>query len=307
MVMNGFRIYKILKRESIVFNRETKMIREFCVQDKEQLVKIVKQGIMIDEKDIVNYLTDENTKIIVYDDRGTGLLGFSSFRIWGKDKNKGEVDTYVAPASRRKGIGTLLYNEIMKYPDEVNLDFISTRFRADKDDATLHYRRLGYEKWYEELDLYYEGEEQPKSDLKFVSYEDIYFEQYAEGLRASFYELRKANDFKPYLCCELNKEKREELLKNRDDIFLLLNNGNLVASVKINDDGHLDDIFVVTAYQGKGYGKVIVQFAIDKAMQKGCTNIGLSAIGWNKRALNLYQSLGFRIVQATHYYRIFKA
>ena len=116
------------------------MIRDFSIEDKEKLVKIVKQGIMIDEEDIVNYVTHKDIKIIVYEDNKTGILGFSSFRIWGKDN--ADVDTYVVPNSRRKGIGTLLYNEIMKYTAEVNLNFINTRFRVDKDDATLLYKKL---------------------------------------------------------------------------------------------------------------------------------------------------------------------
>ena len=152
------------------------MIREFNIEDKEQLVKIVKQGIMIKEQDIINYVTHKNIKIIVYEDNEAGLIGFSSFRIWGKDKNKADVDTYVVPSSRRKGIGTLLYHEIMKNVDGINLEFISTRIKVDKDDATSFYKKSGYEKWYGALKLYYHGLEQPKSNLKFIHYEDKYFE-----------------------------------------------------------------------------------------------------------------------------------
>lgn len=281
------------------------MIREFSIKDKEQIVKIVKQGIMIDEQDIIDYITAENIKIIVYDNE-TELLGFSSFRIWGKDKNKADVDTYIVPGSRRKGIGTLLYNEIMKYTAGINLKFVSARFRVDKDDATSFYKNLGYEKWYGEHDLLYNGSEQPESDLKFVSYEDKYFEQYAEGLRTSFYEQRKVNDFQPYLCCELSKEKREEFLNNRDNLFLLLNDEKLISSVIIRNNGYIEDLFVVPSYQGKGYGKVTLQFAINKAIKKGSNSIALDTAEWNTRALNLYRSLGFNIVQTTYYYRLFK-
>jgi GNAT superfamily N-acetyltransferase len=282
------------------------MIREFRIQDKEELVKMVKQGIMINEQEIIKYVTHKNIKIIVYDDNETGVLGFSSFRIWGKDKDKADVDTYVVPSSRRKGIGTLLYKEIMKYTAQINLNFINTRFRVDKDDATLLYKKLGYEKWYGEHDLLYNGSEQPKSNLRFVSYEDKYFEQYAQGQRASYYEMRKAYDFQPHLCCELDKEKREELLNNKDHTFLLLNNENLIAAVAVDDNGFIDSLFVVPSYQGKGYGKIIIQFAINKAIDNGNSNIKLDVVDGNVRAVNLYRSLGFDIVQTTHYYRLFK-
>lgn len=91
------------------------MIREFCSEDKEQLVKIVKQGIVLVGQDNVDFITGDANRIIVYDDNEAGLLGFSSLRRWGTDKKNAEVITYVVPGSRRKGIGTLLYNEIMEY------------------------------------------------------------------------------------------------------------------------------------------------------------------------------------------------
>ena len=283
------------------------MIREYIAEDKKQLVDIVKQGIIIDMEDI-NFITDNSNKIIVCDDNEAGILGFSTFRIWGKDKNKADIYTYVVPNSRNKGIGTLLYHEIMKSVDDINLEFISTRIRLDKDDdATSFYTKLGYEKWYVELVLYYHGSEQPKSSLNFIQYEDKYFEQYEEGLRTSFYELRKSNDFQPYLCCEFNKEKRKEFLDNKENLFLLLINEKLIASVIVYNNGSIGDMFVLPSYQGKGYGKKSMQFAINKAMGYGSNCISLSAIEWNTRAVNLYQSLGFDIEQTTHYYRLFGA
>jgi len=281
------------------------MIREFSIEDKEQLVKIVKQGIIIDEEDI-NFIIDNSNKIIVFDDIKVGILGCSTFRIWGKDNNKADIYTYVVPRSRRKGIGTLLYHEIMKNVDGINLEFISTRIKVDKDDETSFYKKPGYEKWYGELKLYYHGSEQPKSNLKFVPYEDKYFEQYAEGLRTSFYELRKVNDFQPYFCCELNEEKRKEFIDNKSNLFLLLDNEKLIASVIVYNNGIIDDVYVLPSYQGKGYGKKTMQFAINKAIENGSNHTSIGAIDWNTRALNLYQSLGFDIVQTTHYYRIFK-
>ncbi|MFA9398183.1 MAG: GNAT family N-acetyltransferase [Clostridiaceae bacterium] len=280
------------------------MIREFSIEDKKQLVDIVKQGIMIDEEDI-NFITNNSNKIIVFDDKEAGILGFSSFRIWGKDKNKADVYTYVVPSSRREGIGTLLYNEILKSVDDNNLESINTRIKVDNDDVTSFYKKLGYEKWYVDLDLYYHGSKQPQFNLKFVPYEDKYFEKYAEGLRNSFYELRKLNDFQPYLCCELSEEKRKEFLDNKENIFLLLNNEEVIASVIVYNNGAIDDIFVLPSYQGKGYGKKTMQFAINKAIGYGCNYISLSAIEWNTRAVNLYQSLGFNIVQTTYCYRLF--
>ena len=60
-----------------------------------------------------------------------------------------------------------------------------------------------------ELDLIYAGSKQPESNLNFVAYEDQYFEQYAQGLRTSFYELRMKNDFQPFFAVNWMKKKEK--------------------------------------------------------------------------------------------------
>jgi ribosomal protein S18 acetylase RimI-like enzyme len=280
------------------------MIRKFQNEDKEKLIKILKQGIAIVGQNSIDFI-NEADRIIIYDEHETGVLGFSSLMRWGPDKLNGKIVIYVVPNSRKKGIGTLLYSEIMKYADECNLNLIDTEFRVDKDDATLFYKKLGYKKWFGLHEMHYNGSEQPKSDMNFVSYEDKYFEQYIEGLRNSFYEMRRVHDFQPHLCCEFSQKKRDELLSSKDNIFLLLVNGDFVASasVKVDDKDSLGPIFVVPSYQGKRYGRIITQFAINEAINRNINNINLEVVEWNKRAVNLYISLGFDIIQTTHTYR----
>jgi ribosomal protein S18 acetylase RimI-like enzyme len=82
-------------------------------------------------------------------------------------------------------------------------------------------------------------------------------------------------------------------------------NGNVAASasVKKDDKDTLGPIFVVPSFQGKGYGRVITQFAINEALRRGINNIYLEVVEWNTRAINLYTSLGFEIIQTAHNYR----
>jgi ribosomal protein S18 acetylase RimI-like enzyme len=284
-------------------DRGMKMIREYCDGDKKQLENILRQGIVMTCGNNVDYITRDASRIILYEDHESGVIGFCSFEIWGKDKKKGEINTYIIPKFRRKGIGTLLYNEIISHVNVNELDYISTVFRVDKDDPTSFYKKLGYKKWYGLHNLQYNELEQPVSDLKFVLYEDKYFEQYAEGMRTSFYEMRKTNDFEPYLCCELSQEKREEFLNNKDHIYLLMENEKLIAAISVLENGFIDNVFVVPAYQGKGYGKLSMQFAINKALKLN-NSISLNVVEENTKACNLYYGLGFDTVQTKHYYRL---
>jgi len=211
----------------------------------------------------------------------------------------------VLPSERRKGIGTSLYREIIKNIDGLTLEFISSRVKADEENTVAFYQNLDYQTWYVELDLIYAGSKQPETNLNFVPYEDQYFEQYAQGLRTSFYELRVKNDFQPFFCCELDEEKRKEFLDNKDNLYLLFENEHLVSSVMVLDNGRIEDLFVTSLAQGNGYGKKTMQFAINKAIENECHPISLSAIEWNSRAVNLYLSLGFEITQTTRFERLY--
>jgi len=56
-------------------------------------------------------------------------------------------------------------------------------------------------------------------------------------------------------------------------------------------------------HQGKGYGKNITQFAINKSLDQGVQPIYLCYIDGNEKANNLYKSLGFEILQVIDIYK----
>jgi ribosomal protein S18 acetylase RimI-like enzyme len=152
--------------------------------------------------------------------------------------------------------------------------------------------------------MHYKGTSQPNIDIEFIPYEDKYYEQYAKCRQDCFYELRKENDIQPYVPFQLSEKHRENTLKRREYIYIALMDEQLIASFDLMD-GYLDSIIVPPAYQGKGYGKQATQFAINKALSQNNQLIHLSVLEWNVKAVNLYKSLGFEIVQTAHIYRQF--
>ena len=227
------------------------MIREYEAEDKEQITALLKQGMTFIGKEDMDAAFSQAVQILVYEEKNV-ILGFCSLRRWGTDGINGKIVAYVVPDARKKGIGSALYRRIMTYADDLELNIISAEFRADKDDAAVFYEKLGYEKWFGLHEMHYNGKRQPVSEQIIVPYEDRYFEQYVEGMRNSFYEMRKVHDFQPYLCCECSEEKRTELANGKDDIFILLDQGKVAASASVREDDKdpLGPIFVAPAYQG---------------------------------------------------------
>lgn len=277
------------------------MIREFEIQDKDNLTEIIRKGNIIEESDIISIIENEDKKLFVYDQ--SGIKGFGYFKLSDKETKRCEINLYVEPESRRNGIGTALYNEINKYIEVIKPNILVTEFRVNTDNPTSFYKKLGFKKWYGNYDMHYNGTYQSDVDLEFVPYEDVYFQKYAKLVQESFYELRKENDIHPYLI-PISEKNRSIMLNKKEFTYVLFDKKEIIASVQ-EKNGYLDGIMVSEKYRGKGYGRKATQFAINKVLSNGNNLIHLSVVEWNTKAVALYKSVGFEIVQATHVYRQF--
>lgn len=112
----------------------------------------------------------------------------------------------------------------------------------------------------------YNGDPKEESKLKFVNYEDKYYEKYVQLCADAFYDLRAENDIQPYICSNPSEEDRKNTIKEKDDIYLCIDdNDDIVSTVKIKG-GYVDDLIVSKSYEGKGIGQETTKFAINKCM-----------------------------------------
>lgn len=129
------------------------------------------------------------------------------------------------------------------------------------------------------------------SGLSLENYDSRGYEEYRRIYEDCFYEMRSALGLCPACCAG-----KEVLQKRSSQIFLLREQGALAGSVAIY--GHeIDDLIVARPFQGKGYGKQLLQFAVFRLQSAGISPILLHVAGWNRRALSLYQKCGFTIIQ----------
>lgn len=64
----------------------------------------------------------------------------------------------------------------------------------------------------------------------------------------------------------------------------------------IFEQADLANIAVASAYQGKGYGNILIQHAQQQAQNAGCEVIGLEVRVNNEKAITLYKKHGFTII-----------
>ncbi|KAM9597545.1 thialysine N-epsilon-acetyltransferase isoform 1-T1 [Trichechus inunguis] len=55
---------------------------------------------------------------------------------------------------------------------------------------------------------------------------------------------------------------------------------------------YLEDVYVMPEYRSQGIGSKIIKKVTEVALDKGCSQLRLSVLDWNKKAMNLYKALG---------------
>ena len=128
------------------------------------------------------------------------------------------------------------------------------------------------------------------SELALIPFEEKYYEVYRDIYHDCFYEMRRALELKPYNACD----SIDKLLSKKDDIFLLLVNDKLIASVAICEN-EIDDLFVSKNFQNCGYGKKLLKFAVSLLQKRGISPIVLHVAEWNQNVISLYKNNGFII------------
>lgn len=67
---------------------------------------------------------------------------------------------------------------------------------------------------------------------------------------------------------------------------------------------YLEDLFVLEAFRGKGYGKRILQFLAKLALERNCGRLEWSVLDWNQEAIDFYESLGARMMNEWKVFRL---
>lgn len=59
---------------------------------------------------------------------------------------------------------------------------------------------------------------------------------------------------------------------------------------------HLEDLFVVPEFRGKGVGKALLTYLANLAVERDCGRLEWHVLDWNKSAINFYEKMGASIL-----------
>lgn len=88
-------------------------------------------------------------------------------------------------------------------------------------------------------------------------------------------------------------------------MFKLVIDGKIIGYIgymRLYERAEITNLAVARAYQGKGYGKKLLDHVIALAQKEGCEVISLEVKVNNTKALHLYERYGFITMRTRHHY-----
>ena len=67
---------------------------------------------------------------------------------------------------------------------------------------------------------------------------------------------------------------------------------------------YLEDLFVLPAFRGKGYGKALLRKLAQIAVERGCGRLEWACLDWNRPSIDFYLSLGAAPMDTWTTYRL---
>ena len=67
---------------------------------------------------------------------------------------------------------------------------------------------------------------------------------------------------------------------------------------------YLEDLFVLPAFRGRGYGKALLRKLAQLAVERGCGRLEWACLDWNRPSIEFYLSLGAAPMNAWTTYRL---
>lgn len=271
------------------------MIRDYRQADIDEIVRIYTLEYMAMPEEIETLKTA--SKILVYDDNG--IQGFIHLMMSGSYCcfEMGAVTNELI-----KPIGLKLWEEAKKLFAEKSINTIKTFYVKDNLKWKQLFDEIGFEYRSSVYRFTYEGPKFSEPNLSVVKYEDKYYDDKMGLESEAFSALRKENDIKPYnwylsASKDQLENNRKSTLEEKEYIYLFFEDNEMLGASMVKN-AEVDLLFVNTKYQGKGYGKKILEFSVNRGLEQNIAGVNLNALASNEKALKLYKNTGFKVVQS---------
>lgn len=209
--------------------------------------------------------------------------------VFSEESKKTSMTLYVKPSRRKEGIGTMLLKVLEDNMRNAGVDEIVCDFKTNALERSFLYKN-GYKHWFHSNFMIYTGGKLPMDNYKIINYEDEHYAQCQKIFSEAFHKMRLLVGLESTLSLP-NEKERSAYKENAENMFVLHDNNQIVAVARL-EGNEIDAVAVAVDQQGKGYGKALVSYSVNKLLDRGCTKVTLWAVEGNP-AKFLYEKLGF--------------
>lgn len=199
---------------------------------------------------------------------------------------------YIFPTYRRRGYGYLsALAAQQQLPCSAPLN-LATAYDSRNESAAKFVTKCGFVDKFSTSILRYRGTAFDIPDLPIRTHRDEdFYEAYTLSAEAfHFMRLETGHDPNsvPY---EADEAARKVCLDTANERYVYVLDGEIVGAAHI-DGAEIDNIAIKITHQGKGLGKLFVQFLVNEILEKGGEPF-LYCLSVNTKARRLYDLLGF--------------
>jgi len=286
------------------------MIRDYNKNDIDEILELINKhhSITEEEKKGKRKELEDGKKVLVYDQEGVKGVCILDIRY---NPHFGNFCDMLISLNDELTLNEAeeLWQSVQPVLKEKEVAVIATYNREANGETLNFYKEKGFKDWFGIKHMEYKGGVFEKNNLTYRNFQEEDFEMYNNLCGEAFSPMREANDIRPFNfftgALPENVEKiKKGNIENKDSIYLFDDNDVYVGSVIIADNG-VDDVYVDPSLQGKGYGRKIMEAAINIAFEKNFKEIKLGVVEWNVKAYNLYKSLGFEEYDGLKFHRMF--
>ena len=200
---------------------------------------------------------------------------------------------YIFPEYRNRGYGFLAARVAEEHLSTSETITIGTAYDSKNHIAGRFAENCGFINKFSTSVMAYLGKRFDNPVLPIRKYRDEDFsEAYtlsAEAFHVMRVETGHDPDSVPYAADE---EARQYCLDTADGRYVYVVNNEIIGCANI-DGAEIDNIAIAIPHQGKGYGRAFVKFLVNEILDKDMGEPFLYCLGVNKKARQLYDSLGF--------------
>jgi len=213
------------------------------------------------------------------------------------------IDGFVQPDKRRRGAGSQLLHHLAGVMADGQLSYAV----ETTDCAAAHFFRANnFYIEHEEWELVHDNKLHritqiitKKEQVQTIPTRIAAIQQFLRLYDAIFAPHRW---YQPFTAIEV-----EQLLEDKADFHFLMEDEQPIgfAWLRMEDGvGEIEPIGIVPAYQGRGNGRLLLQYALNHLYERGATQVKIGVWRENETAVTLYQGVGFRHCETLTYYAL---